>query len=306
MKQLLTLFSRVSLLSLLLAVWAAPAAHAQGDLLGQLDAESKKDAPNELVDATFKSTRLINGHTVQTPGEGTLVFLIEHRIGPLNSGAYNFYGLDQAKMRLALEYAINDRLEIGLGRSTLDKTVDGFVKLRALRQSTGAHAMPFSVTLFASSAITTLHYDDNIDHTVSLRSTYSYQALIARKFSTDFSLQFMPTLIHRNLVMNEGPKNDIYALGVGGRYKLTKRFSLNAEYYYNFDQYTRDHFQNSLAVGVDIETGGHIFQLMLTNAQGMIEKQFIGETNDNFFKGGIYFGFNINRNFTVKQRRHKI
>jgi hypothetical protein len=305
MKKILTLFRRVSLLGLL-TWWAAPAAHAQTDLLGQLESENKKDAPNELVEATFKSTRLINGHTVQTPGEGTLVFLISHRIGPFNSGSYEFFGLDQAKMRIALEYAVTDRLEIGVGRSTLDKTVDGFLKYRAIRQSTGAHAMPVSVTLFASSAITTLHYADNIDHTLGLRTAYSYQALIARKFSTDLSLQLMPTLIHRNLVMNEGQRNDIYAIGVGGRYKLTKRFSLNAEYYSVLDKYTLDHFNNSLALGVDIETGGHIFQLLLTNSQGMIEKQFIGETTDKFFNGGIYFGFNINRNFTVKQRARKI
>ncbi|TDN37333.1 hypothetical protein E4631_00145 [Hymenobacter sp. UV11] len=302
MKKLLTLLTRASLLGLVLT-WAAPAAHAQADLLGQLDQETKKDAPKELVDATFKSTRLINGHTVQTPGEGTLVFLISHRIGPFNSGSYEFFGLDQAKMRLALEYALTDRLEIGVGRSTLDKTVDGFLKYRAIRQSTGAHAMPVSVTLFGSSAITTLHYNDNINHTIGLRTTYSYQALIARKFSSDLSLQLMPTLIHRNLVMNEGQKNDVYAIGAGGRYKLTKRFSLNAEYYCVLDKYTQDHYQNSLAVGVDIETGGHIFQLLLTNSIGMIEKQFIAETTDNFFKGGIYFGFNINRNFTLKQRR---
>ena len=103
--------------------------------------------------------------------------------------------------------------------------------------------------------------------------------------------------------VREGQKNDVYAIGAGGRYKLTKRFSLNAEYYYVLDKYTQDHYQNSLAVGVDIETGGHIFQLLLTNSIGMIEKQFIAETTDHFFKGGIYFGFNINRNFTVKQRR---
>ena len=308
MKQLLTLLQKPAgrLAALLvLCLGAAPDAHAQDDLLGQLE-QDKKLEPNQLVDATFKSTRLINGHTVQTPGEGTLVFLISHRIGPFNSGAYNFFGLDQARMRIALEYGVTDRLEIGIGRSTLEKTVDGFLKYKAIRQSTGLHAVPVSVTLFGSSAVATVHYLDNMDHTLGLRTSYTYQALIARKFSTDLSLQLMPTLIHRNLVMNEGQKNDIYALGGGGRYKLSKRFSLNAEYYYVMDKYTAEHYANALALGVDIETGGHIFQLLLTNSQGMIEKQFIGETNDKFFKGGIYFGFNINRNFTLKQRKAKI
>lgn len=303
MKRLTTFFTRIPVLALLLAAWAAPAAHAQTDLLSQLD--DKKDAPPQLVDATFKSTRLINGHTVQTPGEGTLVFLFAHNFGTLNSGAYNFFGLDNAQIRLALEYAVTDRLEIGLGRSSLQKTLDGFVKYKLIQQTTGAHATPVSVTLFASDALATLRFTDGIDRTMNDRMAYTYQALIARKFSPDLSLQLMPTIIHRNLVLNEGERNDVYALGGGGRYKLSKRLSVNAEYYALLTKYTADHFRNSIALGVDIETGGHIFQLHVSNAQGMIEKQFIAETPYNFFNGDIFFGFNVSRNFTVKQRRRK-
>jgi opacity protein-like surface antigen len=305
MKQVITTIIRASALALLAAGLAAPAAHAQADLLGQLEQDAKKDAPTEIVDATFKSTRLINGHTVQTPGQGTMVFLFSHNFGTLNSGAYNFFGLDNAQIRLALEYAVTDRLEIGVGRSSLEKTLDGFVKYKALQQSTGTHTMPLSVTLFGSAAVATFRYNDGYDRTVGMRTAYTYQALIARKFSPDLSLQFMPTLIHRNLVLGEGENNDVYALGGGGRYKLTKRFSVNAEYYYLLSKYTADHYKNSIAVGVDIETGGHIFQLHLSNAQGMIEKQFIAETPYDFFKGDIFFGFGVSRNFTVKQRQRK-
>jgi hypothetical protein len=306
MNQLITFFKRTSLLSLLVSALAIPAAHAQGDLLGQLEQESKKDAPTQVVDATFKATRLINGHTVQTPGEGTMVFLISHRFGAINSGPSEFFGLDAATLRLGFEYALTDRLEIGIGRSNINKTYDGFLKYKAIQQTTGARTVPVSVTLFTSGAIVTDKYFDNMDHTLGRRTTYTYQALIARKFSSDLSLQLMPTLIHRNLVMGEGEKNDVYALGGGGRYKITKRFSLNAEYYYLLTPYTADHYRNSLALGVDIETGGHIFQLHITNSPGMIEKQFISETTGNFFKGDIFFGFNMSRNFTVKQRRHKL
>jgi len=302
---------RVALLGLLLIGGLLPTAHAQGngpgDLLGQLEQDASKEAgPNQLVDATFKSTRLINGHTVQTPGEGTLVFLIEHRFGKLNDGAYALFGLDNAQIRLALEYGVTDRLEIGIGRSSLQKTLDGFAKYRLIRQSTGRGAMPVSVTLLGSAAVATLRYADGVDRTLGLRTAYTYQALVARKFSTDFSLQLMPTLVHRNLVMSEGEKNDIYALGFGGRYKITKRLSFNAEYYALLTPYARERFNNALALGVDIETGGHIFQLMVTNTSGMVERQFIaGDTNGNFFKGDIYFGFNVNRNFTLKQHRVK-
>ena len=305
MKKIATFLGRASVLGLLLAAWAAPAAHAQADLLGQLEQDSRKNAPTQLVDATFKSTRLINGHTIQTPGEGTLVFLISHRFGAINSGPSEFFGLDAATLRLGLEYGVTNRLEIGIGRSSLDKTIDGFVKYKAIQQTTGARAVPVSVTLFGSTALTTLAYYDGVDRTLGLRTAYTYQALVARKFNTDLSLQLMPTLIHRNLVLGEGENNDVYALGGGGRYKLTKRLSLNAEYYYLLSKYTADHFHNSIALGVDIETGGHIFQLHITNSRGMIEKQFISETTGNFFKGDIFLGFNVNRNFTVKQRRRK-
>ena len=306
MPQLLTAIYRAAGLSLLLAALAAPAAHAQTDLLGQLEQETKKDAaPNAIVDATFKSTRLINGHTVETPGEGTLVFLFSHNFGTVNSGASTLFGFDNAKVRIALEYGISDRVEVGFGRSSLDKTLDGFLKYRALRQSTGLHAMPFSVTLFASAAVATQTYADNIDRTLNLRTAYSYQALVARKFSPELSLQLMPTLIHRNLVMREGENNDVYALGGGGRYKFTKRFSLNAEYYYLLSKFSAANQYNSAGIGVDIETGGHIFQLHVSNSPGMVEKQFIAETDKTFFSGNLYYGFIVSRNFTVKQRHRR-
>lgn len=304
MNRLITFLTRASLLSLLLAV-AAPQARAQADLLGQLEQDGKKEAPTQVVDATFKATRLINGHTVQTPGEGTMVFLISHRFGALNSGAYNFFGLDVATLRLGFEYAVTDRLEVGVGRSNIGKTFDGFLKYKAIQQTTGAHPIPVSVTLFTSAAIVTQRFLDDIDYTLGRRTAYTYQALIARKFNSDLSLQLMPTLVHRNLVLNEGEKNDVYALGGGGRYKLTKRFSLNAEYYALLTSYTARNYQNAVALGVDIETGGHIFQLHVTNSPGMIEKQFITETTGKVFNGDIFFGFNVSRNFTIKQRSHR-
>lgn len=289
-----------SFLLLLLTAWASPA-WAQDDLLGQLESQKPAAATPEPVAATFKSTRLINGHTVETPGQGTLVFLISHRFGTLNSGAYNFFGLDQAEIRLGLEYALTDKLEVGIGRSSIEKTLDGFVKYRAIRQTTGSRVMPVSVTLFGSAAMNMLR-DDRSWYTVSRRLTYTYQALIARKFSPNLSLQLMPTLVHRNLVTDNTQANDVYAVGIGGRQKLTKRTSINAEYYYLVPRTMPTGVRNSLALGFDIETGGHIFQLHVTNSQGMIENHFVANTRGNFFNGDIYFGFNVNRNFTIRPK----
>lgn len=293
---------RFAFIVLLAGLGWAQTASAQEDLLNQLESQEARPTTTEIVDATFKSTRLISGHTVQTPGQGTLMFLISHRFGTLNSGAYNFFGLDQATLRLGFEYGLTDRLTAGLGRNSFEKTFDSFLKYKAIRQSTGAHAMPVSVTLFSSSALNTLRYSDTFDRTLPRRMDYTYQALIARKFSPDLSLQLMPTLVHRNLVATKQDPNDVYAVGIGGRQKITKRTSLNAEYYYLLPKTKPTGVRNALALGVDLETGGHVFQLHVTNSQGMIEKFFVTGTRGNFFNGDLYFGFNVNRNFTIRPK----
>ncbi|SEU03206.1 DUF5777 family beta-barrel protein [Hymenobacter actinosclerus] len=296
----------VSIFGLGLSLLLAPAALAQTtDLLGQLDAQTTNPEKREVVAATFKATHIINSQSVETPGEGTLAFLIQHRFGTLNSGAYNFFGLDQAVLRLGFEYGLTDRLTIGLGRSSQEKTYDGSVKYRAIRQTTGARAMPVSVTLFASSAITTLKFNRNPgaeDRSTASRVTYAYQALIARKFSPNLSVQLMPTLIHRNYVATPSEQNDVYALGGGLRQKITKRTALTADYYYLFPGNTASNFRNALGLGVDLETGGHIFQLHVTNSLGMTEKFFVPETTGKFFSGDLYFGFTVARNFTLKSQ----
>ena len=277
----------------------APAARAQDDLLGQL--EKTAEAPKrEVVAATFKGTHIINSQSVENPGKGTLAFLIQHRFGTLNSGAYEFFGLDQAVLRLSFEYGLTNRLAVGVGRSSQEKTLDGFLKYRALRQTTGPRPVPVSVTLFASSALTTLRFNEPADRNMASRVIYAYQALIARKFSSALSVQLMPTLIHRNFVATPGEQNDVYALGGALRQKLTKRTALTADYYYLFPGNTATNFRNALGLGVDLETGGHIFQLHVTNSKGMTEKFFVPETTGNFFNGDLYFGFTVARNFTIR------
>lgn len=280
---------------------AAPAARAQ-DLMQQLNRLSGDSLRRELVTATFKGTRVINGHSVETPGAGSLVFLISHRFGALNSGAYNFFGLDQATIRLGLEYGLTDRLAVGVGRSSLEKTFDGFGKYRLLRQSTGPGAVPVSVTLLATAALSSLRLDPQPERGDASRLTYAYQALLARKFSSSLSAQLMPTLVHRNYVDRRRDQNNVYALGAALRQKLSKRLALTGEYYYLLPGATAADFRNSLALGFDIETGGHVFQLHFTNSPGMIEKFFIPQTTGNFFQGDIFFGFNISRSFQLSSR----
>ncbi|WP_237390455.1 DUF5777 family beta-barrel protein [Fulvivirga sediminis] len=271
--------------------------YSQDDLLSDLEAE-QPEGP-QIVTSTFKGTRLINGHSVETRKEGTLEFMISHRFGTLNSGSYNFWGLDQASIRIALEYAVFDRFMIGVGRSSYQKTYDGYLKYKLLQQQKGSVNMPISVVLFSSLAIKTLKRTDDFPVTFDDKLASTYQMLIARKFSDRLSLQVSPTFVQYGLIEANETRGDVLAIGVGGRLKLTNRLAINAEYFPQLRD-KGDQFQNAFAIGVDIETGGHVFQLQFTNATSMIEKGFVGESTNDFFDGDIHFGFNISRAFQLK------
>lgn len=257
----------------------------------------------EYATATFKSTRIINGHSIERMPEGQLDFRIAHRFGQLNTGAYNLWGLDQANIHFSLEYGFTNWFMIGIGRGTYEKTYDGFIKLSLLRQSRGDRNMPLSVSWFSSLSINSLKWSGTGNIDFWHRASYVHQLLLARKFNERFSLALNPTYIHRNLVKTELDPNDIWALGAGTRFKLTKRFSLNAEYYFVLppenDFRSLETF-NPLSIGVDIETGGHVFTIMITNSLAMIEKGFVGETTGEWRNGGIHLGFNISRVFALK------
>ena len=267
---------------------------AQDDLMSLLDDQTED--PIQFIEATFKGSRLINGHTVQTRKHRELEFLISHRFGRVNSGADELFGLDVSNIRLGLEYGLTKFLTVGVGRSSFDKTFDGFLKVKPLKQSKGAKSMPISLVYFTSMAYKSLKNQDGFEDTES-KLAYTHQILIARKFSPGLSFQLMPTLIHRNKVEEINGDNDQFALGIGGRVKLTQRVSLNAEFYYRYDAPENPDLFNSLAIGFDIETGGHVFQLHFTNSRTMIERGFITETTGDYFGGDIHFGFNVSRVF---------
>jgi hypothetical protein len=276
------------------------------DLLEQLEKETAGNdtEATRYATATFKTTRLISGHSSENVAKGVMDVKISHRFGTLNKGGYELFGLDNATMRMGVDYGITRYLMVGIGRSTYQKTYDAFFKLKLLRQSTGKRNMPISLSYVPTIALKTLK-DDNPEQTnyFTSRLYYTHQLIIARKFSDNLSLQLMPTFVHHNLVRKANEPNDMLAIGIGGRQKLTKRISLNAEYYYLFPNNKLDGTTNSLSVGFDIETGGHVFQLHFTNSQGMNERTFISETTGKWEKGDILFGFNISRVFTIGKNR---
>ena len=286
-----------NILTILCLLFLSSFSFAQDDLLDILDDENTETVQS-IVTSTFKGTRIINGHSVENRKDSELEFIISHRFGRINSGFYDLFGLDNSNIRFSLEYGLTDDLTIGAGRSSFEKTYDGFLKYSLFKQKTGPKSFPFAISLFSSIAVKTLKdYDPDDKRTFAESLSYVSQVLIARKVSSSFSYQVTPTYIHRNTVSIAEDPHDIFALGFGSRIKVSKRVSINGEYFYAFDKSTSINARNSLAFGVDIETGGHVFQLILSNAITMIEKSFIAETTGDFFGGDIHFGFNISRTF---------
>ena len=277
---------------------------AQEGLMKMIENDSANKQTTIYATSTFKATRVINGQTVETLPKDILQFMISHRFGTINTGAYNLFGLDAATIRLGFDYGISKKLTMGLGRSSLEKTFDGNLKYKLFRQSSGGLTMPVTVTLFSSVALNSFK-DTILEKDYDKRLSYTFQALIARKFNSNLSLQLSPTVIHRNFINFPETDNNVFALGLSGRHKITKRLSVNAEYFYILPGKTADNYYNSLSAGIDIETGGHVFQLHITNSQGMIEKFFIPQNQGSWTKGDIYFGFNVSRIFSFKKKEIK-
>lgn len=262
--------------------------------------ESPKNT--DVVFGTFNGTRILNGHSVETREKGILEFMISHRFDRVNTGFDQFFGLDDSNIRFGFEYAFTKDLTLALGRSSFEKTFDGYIKYRLLKQKTGPQSFPISLTLLGSATEETIkNYAPDNKPTFKDRLVYTSQVLLAKKLNPYVSLQLTPTYIHFNNAPTTDDPNDIYALGLGTRIKISKRVSINGEYYYTANSFESANTKNSIAFGVDIETGGHIFQLVLTNSRSMIEKGFIVETTGDFLKGDIHFGFNISRAFQISK-----
>lgn len=270
--------------------------HAQEDLLALLGEEETTD----YATASFKTNRVINMHSLENTHSGVLDFKINHRFGMLNQGVYDLFGLDNASIRLGLDYGVTKNLQIGVGRSTYQKMIDGYAKYRILHQSSGKRNMPVTLTAVAGMYINTLKWaEPDRENYFSSRLSYTFQALIGRKFNDWITVQLAPTLIHRNLVGTFAEENDVFGIGIGVRQRITRRVTLNVEYMYLLPDQVRDGIMNSFSIGADIETGGHVFQLHLTNSTGMAEPVAFTETTGDWFDGGIHFGFNISRVFTI-------
>jgi len=264
-----------------------------------------QEATTTYAHNTFEGTRVVVGHSVEMLQDGEMDFLIGHKFGRLNGGFYELFGLDQAIIRIGLDYAPTDWLNVGVGRSSLDKVADGFLKFRLLRQQTGAKNIPISASALVTMGATMLRALDPAEPLVfQNRLSYTYQLILARQFNERFSLQLTPTLSHFNLVDSRVLPNDVIVIGTAAKYQLNKAIALKAEYYHALPNQLPTNRKNSLALGVDIDTGSHVFQLHLSNSGGLVEPAFIGDTTGDWLKGDIHFGFTMSRVFKLKGRRY--
>jgi hypothetical protein len=274
--------------------------HAQDiDLFAEKDTVKVKD----ITTATFKSSRVVNGQSIENVGKGVLDFKILHRFGAINQGGYELFGLDQATMRLGLDYGLTNRLMFGIGRSTYQKQYDGFVKYKVIQQQNGLKEIPVGISLVSTMIYKSLRPAPNAQYIEydTDKFSFAHQVIIARKFNDYFSMQITPTIVHYNLVEKSSLPNDFKSVGISMRQRISKRVNITGEYFYRIDKL--DGFYDPLTFGLDIETGGHIFQLHVTNATGMTERTFINETTGSWSNKELRFGFNLVRAFTLKKNK---
>ena len=277
----------------------------QDDLLDILEDASVKPV---IVESSFKGTRVVNAQSLELPRPKILQFMIQHRFGSIENGFYDLFGMDYATIRFDFNYGLTERLSFGVGRSSLNKIYDIFVKTKLLRQSSGTRSFPVSVLLYSDIGIDTKRKSENdlaVKDEYLNRLLYVNQLIIGRKFNRSLSLEILPTLIHRNLVPTNQDDHDLVSVGIAGRYKLSNRISVNADYFIPLGDRSED-YQNSVAIGVDYETGGHVFQVMIANSQGPYEYTFIENARGNFSTGVLYLGFNISRAFTLAGDNEKL
>ena len=268
-------------------------AFSQNDLLNEINTDS---VTNQDVNAVFKGLKIVNFESTKLISKKQFLFMVSHRFGSIENGFDSFFGLDDAVTRLNFVYGISDGFNISVSRSSFQKIYESSIKYRLIVQK--VNGFPFTIVGYNSILINTALSEDNLPKLeFKHRLGYTAQLIISRKVNTNLSLELAPTFFHDNYVMVNDQDNSQYALGLGGRYKLGKRWSLNMDYGWHLNRASDSPFKNPFSVGVDLETGGHVFQMHFTNSQAMNTNGFLGQASGDWSNGDIYFGFNLTRIF---------
>lgn len=276
---------------LLLLLLFPLAIFAQDDLLNEIDTASTQKSK---VESAFKGLKIVNIESTKLAAKGDLYFIVAHRFGSIKDGFEGAYGLDNAITQLKFVYGLKNWFTISGARSELAYDFSGKILLK----SQITDGFPFAIASFTSFAINNTLKESNYPKmNFSNRLIYVAQVLISRKFSRKLSLELAPTFFHENFVIDDNQENSQYAIGMGGRYKFAKRWSVNVDYAPHLNRASTSPYNDPLSIGVDLESGGHVFQMHFTNSQGIHEAGFLGNTTGNWGKGDIFFGFNLLRVF---------
>lgn len=282
MKHLIFLFICIPLLAI-----------GQDDLLSEIDTGQPE---NEKVSSVFKGLKIVNFESTKLVAKKELTLVISHRFGTIKNGFNSFFGLDDAVTRIHFIYGVTNWLNIGASRSSFQKIYEGSLKVKLISQR--KRGIPVTVVAFGSATINTALDEANLPLLqFENRLGYTAQLLISSKITKGLSIEAVPTFFHENFVVLDEQENSQYALGVGGRLKISKRWSINVDYGYHFNRAENSPFKDPLSIGFDLETGGHVFQMHFTNAQPMNVNGFLGQATGDWSTGDIYFGFNLSRVF---------
>ncbi len=283
----------IKITSSILLMFAMQTANAQDDLLNELGSGSTE---KQLTSSAFKGVQIASMQSTKVAAKNEWYFVVSHRFGDLTNGLDNFFGMDSALTKIGALYGATDWLTFGLSRHTYNKTYELSTKYRLSNQYD--NGFPFTIVGYH-----TFDINSELDKDVfpalkgSDRFAFTSQLLISRKFSDNLSLEINPMLIHKNLCEPLTENKDNFLLGIGGRYKISKRMSINAEYGARLNAVESTTYHNPLSLGLDIDTGGHIFQMVLSNSQAMNDVAYFTNATGNWNGGGIYFGFNMYRVF---------
>jgi len=264
---------------------------AQEDLLKDIDTVSSEKV---RVESAFKALKIVNIESTKLASKGDFYFVVAHRFGSLKDGFEGAYGLDNAVTQLKFLYGISEWFTLSAARSELAYDFSG----KFLLHSQETNGFPVAIATFTSLAINnTLKESLYPKMKFEDRFVYVAQVLVSRKVNTNLSLELAPTFFHENFVIDDNQENSQFAIGMGGRYKFAKRWSVNVDYAAHLNRSSTSNFKDPLSIGVDLDTGGHVFQMHFTSSQGIHEAGFLGNSTGDWTKGDIFFGFNLLRVF---------
>lgn len=274
-------------------LFAGSAMAQDDDLMKEID---QKAGDKEIATAAFKGVQVVTMQSTKLAAKNEWYFVVSHRFGDLTNGLDNFFGLDNAYTKIGGIYGVTDWLSLGVSRHTYNKVFEGSAKLRLFPQQNDG--FPVTIVAYGTMDVNTkLSTDEYPNLNGSDRLAYTAQLPISRKFSESFSMELNPVYVHKNLYDALTEKKDQFLVAAGGRYKVSKRLSINFEYAARMGQPEMDMYTNPLSIGLDIETGGHVFQLLFSNSQPMNDVAYFTNAAGDWDGGGIFFGFNMYRVF---------